>query len=404
MWQSVVTSWGRCSVADVHGVPRLLVSVTQTAFVVRLVGLLATLVLIMGRELTPAILVGVVAAGLTSYLGLARPEYLSLVSRHPALALADLVLMAVAVGFAGVDSPLVLVLLPTALLLGLWIDRVAGGIVIVCLLAVYLLGLQATTPVDQGSFTVTAILPFVFIILWLLGLVIATAVEGERRAQAVVRDAIANAAASSERTAIAREIHDSMAKSLQGIVMTSAALPTLMERDPTGAREHASQLQAMTTQAVHQLRQIMSSLRERSSDQTLSSAVAEAAMAWQATSGRTVELAVRQDLDTEDDAVRYELVHSLTEALDNVRHHAGPCRVVVALECPSTDRLVLKVSDDGVGMSAHALTEAALAGHHGVVGIRERMARIGGLADVVSVPGRGTTVTLSVHREGLIER
>lgn len=388
--------------ADIHGIPRMLVNVTQTAFVVRLVGLLAALALVVGRELTPAILVGVVMAGLTSYAGLARPEYLRWVSEHPSLALLDLAVMAVAVAFTGVDSPLVLVLLPTALLLGLWVDRIAGGIVIVCLLAFYVLTVQMSPA--PLNFTVTTIVPFVFVVLWMLGMVITRAVEGERLAQGAVRDAIASAAAASERTAIAREIHDSMAKSLQGIVMTSAALPALVEKNPEGARTQARELQGMTSQAVHQLRQIMSSLRERSSDQTLSSAVAEAAMAWQSATGRRVELSVRENLDTEDDAVRYELVHCVTEALDNVRRHAGPCRVVLSMESPHPDRVVVRIRDDGAGMAENALAEAADAGHHGVSGMRERMARIGGLADVVSTPGRGTSVTLTVHREGLIER
>lgn len=388
--------------ADVHGVPRLLASVTQTAFVVRLIGLLATLILVMGRELTPAIVVGVVAAGVTSYVGLARPEYLRLVSRHPSLALVDLSIMAVAVGFTGLDSPLVLVLLPTALLLGMWVDRIGGTIVIICLVAIYVFALQVT--MTPREVMITPIVPFVFVALWLLGMVIARAVEGERQAQGVVRDAIASAAAASERTAIAREIHDSMAKSLQGIVMTSAALPTLVEKNPAGAREHAHDLQEMAGTAVHQMRQIMSSLRERSSDQSLSSAVAEVVMAWRSATGGQVEMKLLEDLDSEDDAVRYELVHCVTEALDNVRRHAGPCRVVVALASPTPDRLVLTVADDGIGVSDTALVAAARAGHHGVSGIRERMARIGGLAEVVSVPGKGTTLTLSVHREGLIER
>lgn len=384
--------------------PRLLVNVTQTAFIVRLAGLLATLVLVMGRELTPAVLMGVVAAGATSYAGLARPAYLRLVSRHPSIALVDLAIMSAAVAFTGVDSPLVLVLLPTALLLGLWVDRIGGTIVIVCMVALYSFALRSIGLGVRDDFVSTVILPFVFVVLWLLGMVVAQAVEGERRTQGVLRDAVASAAAASERTAIAREIHDSMAKSLQGIVMTSAALPALVERDPELAKDHAGHLQTATTQAVHQLRQIMTSLRERSSDQTLSSALAEAAMAWQSSTGRHVELAIRENIDTEDEAVRYELVHCVTEALDNVRRHAGPCHVTASLKSAGADRLVLTITDDGVGMPEVALAEAASAGHHGVSGIRERMARIGGLAEVSSAPGRGTTVSLTVHREGLIER
>src|SRR5690606_23410722 len=160
---------------------------------------------------------------LTSYAGLARPEYLHWVSRHPSLALLDLAVMAAAVAFTGVDSPLVLVLLPTALLLGLWVDRVAGGIVIVCLLALYVFAVPSSCACL--TFSVSAARPFVFVGLRMLGMVVARAGEGEGLAQGAVHDAVASAAAASARAAIAREIHDSMAKSLQGIVMTSAALP-----------------------------------------------------------------------------------------------------------------------------------------------------------------------------------
>lgn len=384
--------------------PPLLGTVTQTALVVRLFGLLAVLVLTIGRELTVGTLVGIVAAGITSFAGLTRPEVLEAVRRHPSLALVDLGIMTAAIAVTGVDSPLVLVLLPTALLLGLWVDRIAGAIVIVCLLAVYVLALGTRTFPDQRSFLAVVVVPFVFVTLWMLGMAIVRAVEGERRAQAVLRDAVASAAAAGERTALAREIHDSVAKTLQGVVLTSAALPQVVERDPAAAAEQAREIQGMSTQAVHELRQIMSSLRERHTVESLSVAVAETAMAWQATTGREVTLHVAEGLDTEDDTVRHELVQCLSEALDNVHRHARTDEVEVMLSAPDADAIRLTVRDRGIGMDKTVLGAAAAAGHHGVTGMRERMARIGGVADIASAPGRGTTVTLAVHREGLVER
>ena len=384
--------------------PTLLGTVTQTALVVRLFGLLAVLVLTIGRELTVGTLVGIVAAGITSFAGLTRPEVLEAVRRHPSLALVDLGIMTAAIAVTGVDSPLVLVLLPTALLLGLWVDRIAGAIVIVCLLAVYVLALGTRTFPDQRSFLAVVVVPFVFVTLWMLGMAIVRAVEGERRAQAVLRDAVASAAAAGERTALAREIHDSVAKTLQGVVLTSAALPQVVERDPAVAAEQAREIQGMSTQAVHELRQIMSSLRERHTVESLSVAVAETAMAWQATTGREVALHVAEGLDTEDDTVRHELVQCLSEALDNVHRHARTDEVEVMLSAPDADAIRLTVRDRGIGMDKTVLGAAAAAGHHGVTGMRERMARIGGVADIASAPGRGTTVTFAVHREGLVER
>jgi len=86
-----------------------------------------------------------------------------------------------------------------------------------------------------------------------------------------------------------------------------------------------------------------------------------------------------------------------------VYRHAGPCRTRLALEVRNTDQLLVSVADDGTGMTLEEGERARAAGHYGLSGIRERMARVGGTADVDSSPGRGTRVTLRVHREGLIE-
>jgi hypothetical protein len=62
------------------------------------------------------------------------------------------------------------------------------------------------------------------------------------------------------------------------------------------------------------------------------------------------------------------------------------------------------VADDGCGMSAPDLHGLYRAGHFGLVGVSERMARVGGSAQVDSRPGAGTTVALCVtSRKGTAE-
>jgi len=82
------------------------------------------------------------------------------------------------------------------------------------------------------------------------------------------------------------------------------------------------------------------------------------------------------------------------EALENVRRHAGTGCADLRLT-GGADRLVVTVSDQGAGF---ALSAVPLSRHGLVLSIRERMARVGGSADVRSAPGSGTVVELGWSR------
>lgn len=389
--------------ADRNRVPQALLTITQAAFVVRLAGLLAILLVSTGQPLSIPALAGIGVAGVISYLGLTRTDLLRRVGQHPSLALVDLAIITVPAVLSGTDSPYVLVLLPGALLLGLWIDRWAGCLVVVCLVGLYLLSLTPGSLPRQHVFVVTVVIPFVYVALWYLGLTIRRAMDREAAAQRVVHDAVASNAALGERTALAQTLHDSAAKTVQGLVLTSAALPTLIERDPARAVETARDVQVAGTQAVHELRVVMGSLRERTSTEPLSIALVQVVVSWQQRTGRVADTDIPEGVDTADESVRYEVLACVSEALDNADRHAGGCRVSVRLEVSGADWLVVEVADDGTGMTSDQADRAAAAGHFGLSGIRERMARIGGSADIDSAPDEGTTITLRVHREGLIE-
>jgi hypothetical protein len=82
------------------------------------------------------------------------------------------------------------------------------------------------------------------------------------------------------------------------------------------------------------------------------------------------------------------------EALENVRRHAGTGRAVVRL-VESEGRLLVTVSDSGAGFAPDAVPT----NRHGLaLSIRERMARVGGRADIRSAPGVGTVVSLEWSR------
>lgn len=96
------------------------------------------------------------------------------------------------------------------------------------------------------------------------------------------------------------------------------------------------------------------------------------------TSGREEDLSQGQ---------REVVFHIVREALTNVRRHSGAstCRVRLGF---AARPFLIEVTDEGKGF------EPAGSGGYGLIGMRERAAGIGGRLEVVSTPGRGTTVFL----------
>lgn len=384
------------------GVPETIRLITQVSFLVRLVAVLLAMVASLGQTLGAVDIIAVVVLGGVSFACLMNTRWLTVVRRHPMIALIDALVVAVVVSLDGRDTPLILAALTTALLVGLWVDVKAGLITVVPIVAVYLLGLTRDPLAADQVFLQVLVVPFVYLTLWVLGLAIAHSVRRQERSDAIVRDAIATAAAIEERTKLARELHDSLAKSLQGMSLTATAIPTLIERDPGRARAAADELRQMGVTAVAQVRRVMTGLRERTSELPLATSVLHLAQVWESEQGRSLTLRI-DDVDTTDETVRYELLSVLEESLANVARHAGPCEVEVSLRADGAD-LVLTVVDRGKGVDPLTVEAAARAGHHGVAGLHERMARIGGQCEWSSEPGRGTSAQFRVSRLGLIEQ
>jgi signal transduction histidine kinase len=99
------------------------------------------------------------------------------------------------------------------------------------------------------------------------------------------------------------------------------------------------------------------------------------------------ELGVRGDLAELTDSQKIVLFRIVQEALSNVRKHSGASSVSVMLD--SKPRFLdLTVSDDGCGFDSRKLAGDRL----GLAGIAERVRLLGGVVEVVSVRGEGTTV------------
>lgn len=96
-----------------------------------------------------------------------------------------------------------------------------------------------------------------------------------------------------------------------------------------------------------------------------------------------------------------ELAAAVSAALDNVRRHAGAdAQAWVLIEDRGTD-VTVTIRDNGVGVLADRLAEAAADGRMGVANsIRGRMSDLGGTAVIDSRPGAGTCLELTVSKKG----
>ena len=344
-----------------------------------------------------------VLLGLSS-LALSRsPRLIRLLITHPLLALLDTLCGIVLLVGVPVGQPATLTVVCTALLAGLVYPEpilivVLGPLLVACLGAPTgrvgdaLHGWQDVLAMLSG-------LPVLVVGVCVVGSVVRHSTLALVRARHEVAEAVAAVGAADERARLARDMHDSVGKSIHGISLTAKALRRVVERDPATARELAGALAGAADQAAREARALLLTLREGQTDRPVVDVVTEALAAWQERSGITAHLDEVEVVDA-DPRVTAELAAALGEILHNVEKHAqaGDVRVGLTGQGPL---LVLRVSDDGRGIDPAQLAARERAGHFGLRGLRERAEALGGSAEVAPTPApqRGTTVIWTARRQ-----
>jgi signal transduction histidine kinase len=193
-----------------------------------------------------------------------------------------------------------------------------------------------------------------------------------------------------ERQRLAGEIHDTLAQGLTAIVAQLEAAEQARQRPEEWSR-HLTQARSLARSSLTEARRSVRALRpEQLENATLAEALGELIRGWSQRSGIAAELetagtATRAPADTEA-----ALFRVAQEALTNVDRHAKAAKVRLTLTYLD-DTLLLDVADDGVGFDPSADT-----GGYGLVGMRHRLAGVGGTLTVETTPGYGTTLNAAV--------
>lgn len=111
--------------------------------------------------------------------------------------------------------------------------------------------------------------------------------------------------------------------------------------------------------------------------------------------GLTVELS-REEIPGMTATLSILLFQGVRELLFNVVKHAGVKTVSVTVNQPDAKTIQVVVNDHGVGFSGNNAEGLSTCKGLGMFLLRERLAYIGGSLDVVSAPGQGTTVSITV--------
>ncbi len=193
-----------------------------------------------------------------------------------------------------------------------------------------------------------------------------------------------------ERRAISRELHDETGQALSAVLVDLSNLATGIPREDSGTHARLETMRKLVQATLDSIRNISLLLRPSMLDDF----GLAPALEWQAReaarrSGIRVEVDARQapeDLPEELKTCVYRVVQ---EALHNCARHSGAGAAEVTVRT-AQDALHLQIADDGRGFDASRTRGL------GLLGIEERVRRLGGALQVQSQPGRGTRLTIAL--------
>jgi two-component system NarL family sensor kinase len=195
-----------------------------------------------------------------------------------------------------------------------------------------------------------------------------------------------------ERARLAREIHDTLAQQLTGIVIQLEAAQALVNRDRERSLPALASAQELARSALAEARRSVWDLRPAPLSVTGLVAAAEAEVErFRHRTGiaarlRSEHMAPPPALPPQSEVT---LLRITQQALANIAAHSGATRVAVRLRNLG-DHVELTVRDNGHGFDTSALP----LGSFGIVGMAERARIAGGSFEVESASGRGTTITV----------
>jgi signal transduction histidine kinase len=200
-----------------------------------------------------------------------------------------------------------------------------------------------------------------------------------------------------DRLHLARELHDAVASAFATITLQASLAARVLAENPERALNALSAIRQTSREARSELQTILGILRTEESDtagQAPGAARISALTSATTKAGVETDLTVlgkRRLLPAEVGLAAYRIVQ---ESLTNVLRHSQATSATVRLAY-KTDQLLVEVQDDGVGSGA---SPSGLS--HGILGMRERAAALGGKLEASDLPQGGFRVRATLPLGG----
>ncbi len=199
-----------------------------------------------------------------------------------------------------------------------------------------------------------------------------------------------------ERARLAREIHDTLAQGLTGIVAQLQAAERKVG-DDTELQARIDKAMRLARDSLAEARRSVEALRPAALDHAdLPVALKAEADQWAHDTGVLAEVVTTGEPVSLHPEAESALLRTAQEALTNVTKHAAATRVAITLSYMG-DVVSLDVRDDGRGFSAVSPQVRAADGTgFGLVGMRQRLAAVSGKLEIETEPGGGTALSATV--------
>jgi len=193
-----------------------------------------------------------------------------------------------------------------------------------------------------------------------------------------------------ERLAIARDLHDSLAKSVHGIRMLAETLDDSLRSERHKDAALSRTLFESADEASREARLVLDGLRISGEDD-VAGALCEEVARWSARTGIAAACLASEPSQSMpcSPETMWQLQRVLGEALTNIEKHARASAVSLSVGVEE-HRLRIEISDDGVGlMDAESTETISPEGHYGLIGMRERAEALGAELSIESQPEPG---------------
>lgn len=223
--------------------------------------------------------------------------------------------------------------------------------------------------------------------------------EASNRQLTLYSQQVAELATTQERNRLARDIHDSLGHYLTVVNVQLEKALAFREKAPEEALKSVIDAKRLASEALQDVRNSMSALRNTQRPFNLRSAL-DGLVANVCAIGCNVNLSFTGSEEDFPNTQLYALFRAAQEGLTNIQKHAQATSVDLVVNV-TDECATLELADNGLGFDTTSLDDLAANPDRsfGLQGVQERMEIVRGNLSIESNPGKGTTLRVNVPRE-----